>query len=59
MPFCPLQVSLYWLITVRLSQSAVPLVLQDEQVQSFSLCVALALVGQSLGLVHMVVQQLR
>jgi meckelin len=53
-----LQVSLYWLVLYKL-QEVVLLLLPDDQLYNFYVTVVLAMVGQSVGLLHMLYQQIR
>ncbi len=53
------QVSLYWLVLVRLQQGVMILMLPDSELTNFYITVVLALVGQSVGLAHMLWEQIK
>jgi meckelin len=54
-----LQVSLYWLVLYKLQEGVLLLLLPDDQLYNFYVTVVLAMVGQSVGLLHMLYQQIR
>jgi meckelin len=53
------QVSLYWLILYKLQEGVLLLMLPDDQLYNFWVTVVLAIVGQSVGLLQMLYQQIR
>jgi meckelin len=54
-----LQVSLYWLVLYKLQEGVLLLMLPDDQLYNFWVTVVLAMVGQSVGLLQMLYQQIR
>lgn len=51
--------SLYWLILIKLQEGVLLQMLPDSQLYNFSVTVVLAMVGQSLGLVKTLYDQIR
>jgi hypothetical protein len=60
---CPIalwtQVSLYWLVLIKLQESVLLLMLPDPLLYNFWVTVVLAIVGQSLGLLQMLFEQVK
>jgi meckelin len=54
-----LQVSFYWLVLIKLQEGVLLLMLPDAQLHNFWVTVVLAMVGQSLGLLKMLYEQIR
>jgi meckelin len=54
-----LQVSVYWLVLYKLQEGVLLLMLPDDQLYNFWVTVVLAMVGQSVGLLQMLYQQIR
>ena len=54
-----MQVSLYWLVLYKLQEGVLLLMLPDDQLYNFWVTVVLAMVGQSIGLLQMLHQQIR
>lgn len=55
----PPQVSLYWLVLYKLQEGVLLMMLPDDQLYNFWVTVVLAMVGQSVGLLQMLYQQIR
>lgn len=53
------QVSLYWLILIKLQQNIQMLMLPNDQLLNWSITVILAVVGQAVGLLNMLWQQIK
>jgi meckelin len=52
-------VSFYWLVLIKLQEGVLLLMLPDAQLHNFWVTVVLAMVGQSLGLLKMLYEQIR
>jgi meckelin len=50
---------LYWLVLYKLQEGVLLLMLPDDQLYNFYVTVVLAMVGQSVGLLQMLYQQIR
>jgi meckelin len=53
------QVSFCWLVLIKLQEPVMLLMLPDAQLYNFWVTVVLAMVGQSLGLLKMLYEQIR
>lgn len=53
------QVSLYWLIMVKLQTAVLVLMVPNDQLYNFWVTVVLAVVGQSVGLLYVLYKQIR
>jgi meckelin len=53
------QVSLYWLVMIKLQEAVHVLMLPDDQLYNFWVTVILAIVGQSVALLQMMYRQVK
>lgn len=51
--------SLYWLVLYKLQEGVLLMMLPDDQLYNFWVTVVLAMVGQAVGLLQMLYQQIR